>query len=280
MNREEVARRLVKIAKNLVAEDILTAISKAEDVARRVKGIKKVVSYNPSWGNFEVITDDGDPLEFNIMKNGDIVWQDFSHKTWMGNVFKPNTVKKQLDALLKTDGDEFSRFKAKHKYTSPMIFAKNLVARKTYETIHGGTYTDKEVAEYLNDLRESGQTNMWHAGSFLESDLELTRRDAKRALMDWMRSFKASRIAQDDDIPDVSGMQLNEIARLIARDWRNVYFGAKPYLQAMMSLRSVRDDYGLDSGRSIVMYFLSNASSWRGPLAKEVKKELKKRLKK
>ena len=42
---------------------------------------------------------------------------------------------------------------------------------------------------------------------------------------------------------------------------------------------SVANNYGLDSGRSIVQYFLSNAQSWRGPVAKAVKAELKKRVK-
>jgi hypothetical protein len=31
----------------------------------------------------------------------------------------------------------------------------------------------------------------------------------------------------------------------------------------------------MDKGKSIVLYFLSNAGSWRGDKAKEIKKELK-----
>jgi hypothetical protein len=38
------------------------------------------------------------------------------------------------------------------------------------------------------------------------------------------------------------------------------------------------DHYYADDARSIVIYFLSNASSWRGPVAKAVKAELKRRL--
>jgi len=72
---------------------------------------------------------------------------------------------------------------------------------------------------------------------------------------------------------------LREIAAEIRRDWKNPYFGAVPYLQAMGTLGSVNDSYGYDEGRSIVNYFLSNASGWRGPTAKRVKAELNAALK-
>jgi hypothetical protein len=73
-------------------------------------------------------------------------------------------------------------------------------------------------------------------------------------------------------------MPLNELAALISKDWKKVYFGAVPYLQAMRDLNSVDDDYGMDSGKSIVRYFLANASTWRGEVAKAVKTELKRRV--
>ena len=69
---------------------------------------------------------------------------------------------------------------------------------------------------------------------------------------------------------------LSEIARDIRRDWKNIYFGAVPYLSAMQSLSSINDSYGMDSADSIVRYFLSNASTWRGETAKRIKTELKK----
>jgi hypothetical protein len=58
-----------------------------------------------------------------------------------------------------------------------------------------------------------------------------------------------------------------------------VYFAAAPYLDAMFSINSVQDNYGMDSGKGVVMYFLSNASTWRGPVARLVKAELKRRAK-
>ena len=69
---------------------------------------------------------------------------------------------------------------------------------------------------------------------------------------------------------------LYDIAADIRKDWgAKVNFAAKPYLDAMASLTSINDNYGWDSGKTIVLYFLSNASSWRGETAKAIKKELK-----
>ncbi len=43
----------------------------------------------------------------------------------------------------------------------------------------------------------------------------------------------------------------------------------------MFSLNSIDDAYGMDSGRSVVAYFLSNARSFRGDDARRLKAELK-----
>ena len=68
---------------------------------------------------------------------------------------------------------------------------------------------------------------------------------------------------------------LSTIAAEIRRDWTRPYFGAVPYLNAMRSLDSIHDDYIHDSGKSIVLYFLANATTWRGDTARRVKAELK-----
>ena len=65
-----------------------------------------------------------------------------------------------------------------------------------------------------------------------------------------------------------------EIAREIRRDWPRPYFGAVPYLDAMFSLDRMTDAYGADSGKSVVIYFLSNATTWRGDVARRIKAEL------
>jgi hypothetical protein len=68
---------------------------------------------------------------------------------------------------------------------------------------------------------------------------------------------------------------LYEIAQEIRKDWKKPYFGAVPYLDAMGSLHDARENFGYDSGKSIVLYFLANAQMWRGDVAKRVKAELK-----
>ena len=78
---------------------------------------------------------------------------------------------------------------------------------------------------------------------------------------------------------DLGSISISGIARLIRRDWKKVYFGAVPYLDAMSQLDSIDDKYMFDDGRSVVAYFLANANTWRGPVAKAVKAELKRRLK-
>jgi hypothetical protein len=75
---------------------------------------------------------------------------------------------------------------------------------------------------------------------------------------------------------------INEIAREILADWggwNKVYFGAVPYLEAMLRLNSVDDSYGVEDGKTQVIYFLSNAMTWRGETARRVKKELKAMIK-
>ena len=80
-------------------------------------------------------------------------------------------------------------------------------------------------------------------------------------------------------LQELSGLSISEIASTISRDWKNVNYAAKPYLDAMFSLNDIKDNYILDTGYSVVAYFLCNANSWKGPVAREVKTELKKRLK-
>jgi hypothetical protein len=68
---------------------------------------------------------------------------------------------------------------------------------------------------------------------------------------------------------------LYEIAAEIRKDWRPVGSAAAPYLDAMRKLNAISDRFYEDSGRSVVAYFLCNASSWRGETARRIKAELK-----
>jgi hypothetical protein len=69
---------------------------------------------------------------------------------------------------------------------------------------------------------------------------------------------------------------ISTIAREIRADWQKPYFGAVPYLSAMQSLDSIEDNYYEDSGKSVVLYFLANAQTWKGEKARSIKAELKK----
>ena len=68
---------------------------------------------------------------------------------------------------------------------------------------------------------------------------------------------------------------LSEIAAEISEDWKNPYYGVVPYLQALSCLDKVTDMYGSDTASGIVRYFLINAGTWRGPVARRIKAELK-----
>ena len=72
---------------------------------------------------------------------------------------------------------------------------------------------------------------------------------------------------------------LSTIANDIRKDWTKPNFAAKPYLDAMETLNTIRDTYYYDNASDIVRYFLSNATSWKGETARAIKAELKSMLK-
>lgn len=46
-----------------------------------------------------------------------------------------------------------------------------------------------EHLEYLDELRESGVTNMFGAGEYIEQRFGIDRHNAKTILLYWMKSF-------------------------------------------------------------------------------------------
>ena len=68
-----------------------------------------------------------------------------------------------------------------------------------------------------------------------------------------------------------------QIARDIKSTWLNVYFGAVPYLEALLTLDTTDPEalYGVETAGDIVRYFLANAQTFRGTDAKQLKAELK-----
>jgi hypothetical protein len=67
---------------------------------------------------------------------------------------------------------------------------------------------------------------------------------------------------------------LRAIAAEIRAAWPKPNYAALPYLNAMTYLEDIDGMYYADSARSIVLYFLSNATTWRGPEARRIKAEL------
>jgi len=82
---------------------------------------------------------------------------------------------------------------------------------------------------------------------------------------------------------NLKNLNIAGLASMAQADWskrgKGVNFAAVPYLSAMHSMESIDSTYGYDSGRGTVLYFLANASSWRGDTAKAIKAELRRRLK-
>lgn len=68
---------------------------------------------------------------------------------------------------------------------------------------------------------------------------------------------------------------LSNIAHDIKRDWKTVNYAALPYLNAMLQMDKIEDNYYYDDGKAIVRYFLANARSWTGHTAKAIKLELR-----
>lgn len=64
-----------------------------------------------------------------------------------------------------------------------------------------------------------------------------------------------------------------------AKHWRQKYVHALAYVEPMLCLNGMDENYGMDSARSVVAYGLGNLTTWRGDKAREIKKELNGMLK-
>lgn len=72
---------------------------------------------------------------------------------------------------------------------------------------------------------------------------------------------------------------ISAVTRDIVRDWKDPNFAARPYINAMLALGTMRDNYGLDEASDVVARFLCNAGTWRGEVARKCKAELNTMLK-
>lgn len=77
----------------------------------------------------------------------------------------------------------------------------------------------------------------------------------------------------------MKNLSISQIAQKVQKDWTKMPQSAAVYLNAMLTMTTIDENYGVDRGDMIVRYFLSNATYWRGETAKAVKAELKRRLK-
>lgn len=50
--------------------------------------------------------------------------------------------------------------------------------------------TQDEVNEFLDDLRESGVTNMWGAGPYIVREFGVNAKESHQLLGEWMRTFE------------------------------------------------------------------------------------------
>src|SRR5690348_6568811 len=85
--------------------------------------------------------------------------------------------------------------------------------------------------------------------------------------------------ATTEELGTLMARSIRVIARDIVQDYASqgkpVHPFAKPYVDAMLTMDSVGDTYGAESGEYVILYGLHNLSGWRGAKAREVKAELK-----
>jgi hypothetical protein len=74
---------------------------------------------------------------------------------------------------------------------------------------------------------------------------------------------------------EVLARPLHKIADDITAHWAWPYFGAVPYIDAMRHLATLDESFGDQAAVNIVIHFLVNAGTWRGPDARRIKQELR-----
>jgi len=68
---------------------------------------------------------------------------------------------------------------------------------------------------------------------------------------------------------------ISQIAKEIKLSWSKPYYGAIPYISAMLNLETISDNYYQDKAPDIINRFLANAFNWKGEAARRLKAELK-----
>lgn len=132
---------------------------------------------------------------------------------------------------------------------------------------------DGSLRMAIGTLRLDGIPQSKHPKGVRESSPKvLVYFDLERA--DW-RSVSVDTLVFGTPTQQPTHRSIRTIAQEIFEKWKKPYFGAMPYLNAMLSLSDKNSNYGYDSAHSIVLYFLANAQTFRGDDAKRLKAELK-----
>lgn len=95
---------------------------------------------------------------------------------------------------------------------------------------------------------------------------------------EWMCNKCSYFFDQETEKENYDEMSLESLAFEILKDWEDIPKSAFQYVNAMTQIQNIDDEYGLDDGRKIVAYFLTSARTWKGDVARKIKKELKDRL--
>ena len=60
---------------------------------------------------------------------------------------------------------------------------------ETIERIRMNEEQTKEYFDYLVELRDSGETNMWGAAPYIQREFGISRSEARKVLIAWIDSF-------------------------------------------------------------------------------------------
>lgn len=185
----------------------------------------------------------------------------------------------KLGALIPTGKEASSGFvKAKSYKVNP-----NFKLNESTEDTDNEPFKNLKYEEETKTIRTVPE-NYWIATvkdkgniAFNSWDGAIKDRIDKEYVKNWFKE-NVGNVNEGINMNEEETRPLHDIAQEIYREWRPVHPHAKPYVDAMSTLTSIDDNYMMDSGRSIVAYFLSNASQWKDETARRIKAELKKML--
>ena len=174
-------------------------------------------------------------------------------------------------------------------------YAMTLIQKAVVEK--GRFSSRSEAGRYAANMRwrgsvpaDSGQGGRAQA----EAIADANAREGKGSTRATIPNVKGGRVSEPKTSEDskqrafyaekIKTGKLSAIANVIYDDitrsqGKKVPVALEPYLDAMSSLDSVNDNYGMDSGRSIVAYALSNMGTYKGETARAAKAKLKELLK-